>query len=47
MAFKDGQRRDFLGGSVARLHASNGGGLGLIPDWGIKSHMPQIRVHIL
>ena len=31
----------------ARLHAPNAGGLGLIPGQGTRSHMPQLRVHML
>ena len=26
-----------------RLHVPNAGGLGSIPDWGTRSHMPQLR----
>ena len=29
------------------FHASNAGGLGLISDWGTRSHMPQQRVCML
>ena len=38
---------DFPSGPVARLHASNAGGLGLIPGQGARSHMPQQRSRIL
>ncbi|TEA41399.1 hypothetical protein DBR06_SOUSAS7910076, partial [Sousa chinensis] len=27
-----------------RLHAPNAGGPGLIPDWGTRSHMPQLKI---
>ena len=37
---------DFPGGPLARLHAPNTGGLGLIPDQGTRSHMPQLRACI-
>ena len=30
-----------------RLHAPHAGGLGLIPDQGARSHMPQLRAHKL
>ena len=30
-----------------RLHTPNAGGLGLIPGWGTRSHMPQLRVCML
>ena len=29
-----------------RLHAVNAGGLGSIPDWGTRSHMLQLRIHM-
>ena len=32
---------------MAKLHAPNAGGLGLIPGQGTRSHMPQLRVHML
>ncbi|TEA28488.1 hypothetical protein DBR06_SOUSAS2010115, partial [Sousa chinensis] len=30
-----------------RLCTPNAGGLGLIPRQGTRSHMPQLRVHVL
>ena len=32
----ENKHRDFPDGPELRLHASNAGGLGSIPDWGIK-----------
>ena len=34
----------FPGSPLVRLHASNVGGLGLIPGWGTRFHMLQPRV---
>ena len=34
---------DFPGGPVAKTPHSNAGGPGLIPDQGIRSHVPQLR----
>ena len=36
--------RDFPGGPVAGLRAPNIRGLGLIPVWGTRSHMLQLRL---
>ena len=38
------ESRDFLGGPVAKTLCSNAGGLGLIPGWGTRSHMPQLKI---
>ena len=35
---------DFPGGPVAKLHAPNAGGLGLIPGQGTRSHMLQLKI---
>ena len=40
---KDSSSQDFLGGPVAKLHAPNAMGLGLIPGQGTGSHMPQLK----
>ena len=36
--------RDFPGGPMAKFHAPNAEGLGLIPIQGTRSHMPQLRI---
>ena len=36
-----------LGGAVAKTLCSQGRGPRLLPGWGTRSHMPQLRVHIL
>ena len=38
---------DFPGGPGVRLHAPNAGSLGLISGQGTRSHMLQLRVHML
>ena len=38
---KRGDCRDFPGGPVVKTLPSNAGGLGSIPGWGSKSHMPR------
>ena len=37
------QKRDFPGGLVVRLHAPHTGGMGLVPDQGIK--IPHATLH--
>ena len=37
---------DVLGGLVLRLHIHSTGDPGSIPGWGIRSRMPQLRVHM-
>ena len=41
------QHWDFPGGPVAKIPSSQGGGPGSIPGRGTRSHMPQLRVHML
>ena len=36
---------DFSGDQWLKLHASNAGGLGLIPGQGSRSYMMQLRPH--
>ena len=36
-----------LAGAVAKTLCSQGKGPRLLPGWGTRSHMPQLRVHIL
>ena len=38
---------DFPSGSAAQILCSQGRGLSLIPGWGTRSHMPQVRIHVL
>ena len=41
---KKKQDRDFPGGPVAKTFHPNVGGLGLIPDQGTRSTIPQIKI---
>ena len=41
------QRGNFLAVQWLRLHVPNAGGLGLISGQGTRSHMLQLRVHML
>ena len=46
MYLKRREIQDFLGGPVAKTQCSQCRGP-TIPGWGARSHMPQLRVHML